>query len=94
MAVEYQRNEFALGVQFHPEADAMESETFLTFFDTLVYAALRWHAVPDAGPESERITYRIRKTIPWFRKRNQGIEKAGAYLAALAALTASISMLG
>ncbi|MEA4932032.1 MAG: gamma-glutamyl-gamma-aminobutyrate hydrolase family protein [Lawsonibacter sp.] len=35
-SVEYQRNEFALGVQFHPEADAMESGTFLTFFDALV----------------------------------------------------------
>ncbi|MGE4275646.1 MAG: gamma-glutamyl-gamma-aminobutyrate hydrolase family protein [Lawsonibacter sp.] len=39
-SVEYQSNEFSLGVQFHPEADAMESGTFLTFFDTLVqYAA-------------------------------------------------------
>lgn len=39
-AVEYQDNRFTLGVQFHPEADAMDQEVFLAFFDTLVdYAA-------------------------------------------------------
>lgn len=39
-SVEFQRNKFALGVQFHPEADAMESEAFLTFFGALVEHAV------------------------------------------------------
>lgn len=35
-AVEYQSNEFALGIQFHPEADAKENLDFAAFFGTLV----------------------------------------------------------
>ena len=38
-AVEYQANEFTLGVQFHPEADALESDAFMAFFDALLDAA-------------------------------------------------------
>lgn len=35
-AVEYQSNEFTLGIQFHPEADAKENPDFAAFFGTLV----------------------------------------------------------
>jgi gamma-glutamyl-gamma-aminobutyrate hydrolase PuuD len=38
-AVEYQANEFALGIQFHPEADALENENMRVFFGTLVQYA-------------------------------------------------------
>ena len=38
-ALEYQANEFTLGVQFHPEADALESDAFMAFFDALLDAA-------------------------------------------------------
>ena len=40
-SVEYQDNLFSLGVQFHPEADALDSEAFMAFFDTLVEYAGR-----------------------------------------------------
>ena len=39
-AVEYQANEFTLGVQFHPEADALTDAAFAAYFNTLLkYAA-------------------------------------------------------
>ena len=38
--VEYQANEFTLGVQFHPEADALTDAAFAAYFNTLLkYAA-------------------------------------------------------
>lgn len=39
-ALEYKANDFTLGVQFHPEADALNSETFMAFFDALVSHAV------------------------------------------------------
>ena len=38
-ALEYQDNHFALGVQFHPEADALTSDAFMAFFEALLEAA-------------------------------------------------------
>lgn len=38
-AVEYQANEFSVGVQFHPEADALENDSFMAFFQALLDAA-------------------------------------------------------
>lgn len=35
-AVEYKANDFALGVQFHPEADALDSQAFQAYFGALV----------------------------------------------------------
>lgn len=38
-ALEYQANHFTLGVQFHPEADALTSDEFMAFFEALLEAA-------------------------------------------------------
>ena len=38
-ALEYQANDFTLGVQFHPEADALTSDAFMAFFQALLDAA-------------------------------------------------------
>ena len=38
-ALEYQDNHFTLGVQFHPEADALTSDAFMAFFEALLEAA-------------------------------------------------------
>lgn len=35
-AVEYQANDFSLGIQFHPEADALNDADFLAFFQALL----------------------------------------------------------
>lgn len=35
-AMEYQDNDFTLGVQFHPEADALSSAQFMDFFEALL----------------------------------------------------------
>ena len=35
-AMEYKANDFSVGVQFHPEADALNNQAFMAFFDALV----------------------------------------------------------
>lgn len=35
-ALEYQANDFTLGVQFHPEADALDHDAYMDFFEALL----------------------------------------------------------
>ena len=35
-ALEYQTNDFTLGVQFHPEADALDHDAYMDFFEALL----------------------------------------------------------